>query len=53
MLLGGAEDGLVRIATAISSAKTVAVTIGMALLVGALVAKIGMRKARARPVVEP
>jgi hypothetical protein len=53
MLLGGAEDGLVRIAAAISSAKTVAVTVGMALLVGALVAKIGMRKARARPVVEP
>ena len=53
MLLSGVQDDMVRIAAGVSSAKTVAVTIGMALLVGAVVAKVGMRKARARPVVEP
>ena len=35
------------------AAKTVAVTVGLALLIGAVVAKIGLRKARARPVIEP
>jgi len=31
----------------------VAVTVGVALLITAVVAKIGMRKARAMPVIEP
>lgn len=53
MLLNGATDDLARIAYNVSSAKTVAVTIGVALLITAVVAKIGMRKARAIPVIEP
>ena len=53
MLLNGPSDDLARIAFNISNAKTVAITIGVALLITAVVAKIGMRKASARPVVEP
>ena len=53
MLLTGPTDDLARIAFDVSSAKTVAVTVGMVLLIGAVVAKIGLRKARARPVIEP
>ncbi len=53
MLLSGATDDLARIAYNVSSAKTVAVTVGVALLITAVVAKIGMRKARAMPVIEP
>jgi len=53
MLLNGATDDLARIAYNVSSAKTVAVTVGVALLITAVVAKIGMRKARAMPVIEP
>ena len=53
MFLTGATDDLARIAFDISNAKTVAITVGVALLIAALVAKIGMRKARARPVIEP
>ena len=53
MLLSGPTDDLARIAFDVSSAKTVAVTVGMVLLIGAVVAKIGLRKARARPVIEP
>jgi hypothetical protein len=53
MLLTGPTDNLARIAFDVSSAKTVAVTVGMVLLIGAVVAKIGLRKARARPVIEP
>ena len=39
MLLGGADDGFARIAAGRSQAKTVAVMVGLALLVGALVAR--------------
>jgi hypothetical protein len=53
MLLAGPTDNLARIAFDVSSAKTVAITVGMVLLIGAVVAKIGLRKARARPVIEP
>ena len=53
MLLTGPTDHLARIAFDVSSAKTVAITVGMVLLIGAVVAKIGLRKARARPVIEP
>jgi len=53
MLLNGATDDLARIAYNVSSAKTVAVTVGAALLITAVLAKIGMRKARAMPVIEP
>jgi hypothetical protein len=53
MLLGGATDDLARIAFTVSNAKTVALTIGMVLLIAAIVAKVGMRKARARPKIEP
>ena len=53
MLLTGPTDNLARIAFNVSSAKTVAITVGMVLLIGAVVAKIGLRKARARPVIEP
>lgn len=53
MLLNGATDDLARIAYNVSSAKTVAVTVGVALLITAVVAKIGMRKTRAMPVIEP
>lgn len=53
MLLNGATDDLARIAFNVSSAKTVAVTVGMVLLIAAVVAKIGLRKAQARPVIEP
>ncbi len=53
MLLNGPTDDLARIAYNVSSAKTVAVTVGVALLITAVVAKIGMRKARAMPVIEP
>jgi len=53
MLLTGPTDNLARIAFNVSNAKTVAVTVGMVLLIGAVVAKIGLRKARARPVIEP
>ncbi|HEY2835240.1 MAG TPA: hypothetical protein VGI89_01640 [Rhizomicrobium sp.] len=53
MLLGGPTDDLARIAFTVSNAKTVALTIGMALLIAAVVAKVGMRKTRARPRIEP
>lgn len=53
MLLSGATDDLARIAFSVSNAKTVALTIGMVLLIAAIVAKVGMRKARARPKIEP
>jgi hypothetical protein len=53
MFLGGATDEMARIAFAVSNAKTVALTVGVALLIAAVVAKIGMRKARARPKIEP
>ncbi|MGZ5920623.1 MAG: hypothetical protein ACXWLT_02530 [Rhizomicrobium sp.] len=53
MLLTGPTDNLARIAFNVSNAKTVAVTVGMVLLIGAVVAKIGLRKARARPAIEP
>jgi len=53
MLLNGATDDLARIAYNVSSAKTVAVTVGVALLITAVVGKIGMRKTRAMPVIEP
>jgi hypothetical protein len=53
MFLNGPTDNLARIAFDVSSAKTVAVTVGTVLLIGAIMAKIGMRKARARPVIEP
>ena len=49
MLLGGAADDMARIAFTVSNAKTVALTIGVVLLIAAMVAKLGMRKARARP----
>jgi hypothetical protein len=51
--LYGPTDGLARIAFSVSNAKTVAETVGVVLLIGAVVAKLGMRKAKARPVVEP
>jgi hypothetical protein len=51
MLLTGATDGMARIAFNISNAKTVAITVGMALLIAALVAKLGMRKTKARPTI--
>jgi hypothetical protein len=47
MLLGGPDDILVRIAPALSQAKTVAVTVGFALLIGALVARFEARKKKA------
>jgi hypothetical protein len=53
MLLYGPSDELARVAFGVSNAKTVAVTVGMVLLIGAVVAKLGMRKAATRPVVEP
>jgi hypothetical protein len=53
MLLYGPTDQLARIAFSISNAKTVAVTVGIVLLIGAIVAKLGLRKAKAQPVVEP
>jgi len=53
MLLNGATDDLARIAYNVSGAKTVAVTVGVALLITAVVAKIGMRKTRAMPIIEP
>jgi hypothetical protein len=53
MLLTGPTDGLARMAFSISSARTVAVTVGMVLLIGAVLARVGMRKAKARPVMEP
>jgi hypothetical protein len=53
MLLNGATDDLARLAYNVANAKTVAVTVGIALLIAAIVAKVGMRKARARPVIEP
>jgi hypothetical protein len=53
MFLTGPTDDLARIGFAVSNAKTVALTVGMVLLIAALVAKIGMRKARARPAIEP
>jgi len=53
MLLNGATDDLARIAYNVSSAKTVAVTAGVALRITSVVAKIGMRESRAMPVIEP
>jgi len=53
MFLTGPSDGFARIAFDISSAKSVAVTVGVVLLMTAVLAKIGLRKARARPVIEP
>jgi len=53
MLLTGPTDAFARIAFNVSSAKTVAVTVGMTLLIIAVVSRIGLRKARARPVIEP
>lgn len=53
MFLGGASDDLARIAFTVSNAKTVALTIGVVLLIAAVVAKVGMRKARAMPKIEP
>jgi len=44
MLLGGADEGFARIAAGLSQAKTVAVTVGFALLIGALVARFEPRK---------
>ena len=44
MLLGGADDGFARIAASLSQAKTVAVTVGFALLIGALVARFEARR---------
>ena len=41
MFLGGASDDLARIAFTVSNAKTVALTIGMVLLIAAIVAKVG------------
>jgi hypothetical protein len=53
MMLNGATDNLARLAYNVSNAKAVAVAVGIALLIAAVVAKIGMRKARAIPVIEP
>lgn len=53
MFLSGATDGMAQIAFTISNAKTVALTIGMVLLIAALVAKFGMRRARAKSKLEP
>lgn len=44
MLLGGANDGFARIAAGLSQAKTVAVTVGFVLLIGAVVARFEARK---------
>jgi hypothetical protein len=44
MLLGGADEGFARIAASLSEAKTAAVAVGFALLIGALVARFEARK---------
>jgi hypothetical protein len=44
MLLGGADEGFARIAASLAQAKTVAVVVGFALLIGALVARFEARK---------
>ena len=40
MLLGGADDGLAQLAFDVSTAKTVALTVGGVLLAGALMARV-------------
>lgn len=44
MLTGGVQDGLARIAATLAQAKTVAMTVGFILLVGALLARFEARK---------
>lgn len=44
MLLGGADDAFARIAAGLAQGKTVAVTVGFILLVGALVARFEARR---------
>jgi hypothetical protein len=44
MLWGGPSDGYARIAASLAQGKTVAVTVGFALLLGALVARFDARK---------
>lgn len=44
MLLGGADDSFARIAASLAQAKTVAVTVGFALLIGALAARFEARR---------
>ncbi len=53
MFLTGPTDGWARLASGISSAKSVAITVGAVLLVGAVLAKLGVGKTRARPKIEP
>lgn len=53
MFLAGPTDGWARLAFAISSAKSVAFTVGGALLIGAVLTKFGFGKSRARPRIEP
>jgi hypothetical protein len=53
MFLAGPTDGWASLAFTISRAKTVAVTVGMVLLIGAVLTKLGVGKTRARPKVEP
>ena len=44
MLIGGAGDGMARMAAALAQAKTVAMTVGFILLIGALLARFEARK---------
>jgi len=48
MFLGGADDGLARIAFTISNAKTIALTVGVVLLAAALAARFQARRRAAK-----
>jgi hypothetical protein len=53
MFLTGPTDAWASVAFSISSAKSVAITVGMALLIGAVLTKLGMGKIKARPKIGP
>jgi hypothetical protein len=51
MWLGGASDTLVTLSSTASTAKNVALLIGLALLLGAIMARINQRRASRRPAI--
>jgi hypothetical protein len=46
MLLTGADDGLAHLAASLANAKTAAMAVGLALLLGALAARFAARKSK-------
>jgi hypothetical protein len=53
MFLAGPTDSWASLAHSISRAKTVAITVGMVLLIGAVLSKLGVGMTKAKPKVEP